>query len=203
MKVDLNTIVEKFNSLEVPARFGIFGAVLGVLFLIDFFTVMGLQRMLLKNTTTRIEKLKADLERVSSDKQRIGQMQQGLANSKKDVDSVSGKIHLLSEMPTILEDISRVAGETGFKLDQLTPLRDKQEKLTEADGVVYYGLPVSLEARASFHTFGKFLNRLEGDNIYFSLKDVVMEPDVKSGNVVSIRAVLKVILVEKNESENK
>lgn len=198
MKLDLTVIVEKFNGLQDPIRYGIYGSVLVLIFVLDFFTVMNFQRSLVKNAAIKIEKLKTDIDHVDNDKKRIGQMRQNLEVSRKDFEKFSLKIRQIGELPAILDEISRYASVAGLKLDQLTPQRDKQEKLKSVDGKNYFGLPVAIEAHGGYHVIARFLNNLENGNIYFALRDMLLDSDAKNGGI-SLRLVIKVILVENND----
>lgn len=204
MKFDISIIVTKFNELQLPVRYGIFGACVALIVIIDALTLMSFQAGLVKKSAEEMTKLKADIERVNIDKARLGQMRQGLDNSRQQFDLLSVKVRPVSDMPSILEEISRVASESGIKLEQLTPQKDRQEKLSKDDEPVkYFGLPVLIEARSNYHALGKFLNQLENGNLYFSLTSLSIEADDKVASGLVVRAMLKVILVEKNDSDNK
>ncbi len=204
MKFDVTTLLSQFNNQTAPVRYGVFAAVLVVILLIDIFTVMNLQLGLLKNTRERKNTLMADINRVNTDKQRIDQMRKGAEGSRQQLVQLNQRMRSLNDMPIILEDVYRIAAETGFKIDQLTPLRDKQEKLKGGpEGGDFYALPILMEARGRFHTFGKFLNRLENNNFLFTITYLSMESDPKASGDIIVKSTIKVILMESHEQVSK
>jgi Tfp pilus assembly protein PilO len=58
-----------------------------------------------------------------------------------------------------------VASETGIKIDQIMPDMLGQELLTENNQRKYYDLPIYMEARGSYHDFGRFLGKMEQNDI--------------------------------------
>lgn len=200
--MNLSVIVEKFNALQAPVRYGIFGGVILAVFILDYFTLMALQRMFIKSVETKIEKLKTDIDGINSSKQRINQMRQSLESSRRELVDFSKKIRSLSDIPAILDDISRIANDSGVKLDQLMPMKEKQELLTKGDEVSIIGLPITIEAHTTYHLFGRLLDRLEKANLYFSVKDLILENDQKVNGAISARLVIKLILEEKNVKED-
>ncbi len=190
-------MIEKFNSLPGPWRYGIFGGVILFILVLDFFTLISLQKALLKNTVTRTEQLKQDIARVKTDKQRLDQIKQNLDQLNKGYEDLSQRVRPLSELSSILEDVSRIAQEAGVKLDQLTPLRDRQETIFKGDAGTFYSLPISLDTHSGYHAFGRFLNKLENEKLYFSIKEVTMENDLQAGGNLLVHAVLKTIVTDK------
>ena len=103
----------------------------------------------------------------------------------------------IQEVPAILSIISGIANEYGVKIDQLLPEKNLQEALpTAADGK-YYALPIVIKAHGGYHKFGHFLNKLENGDMFFILKDFIIQNDEKDTNTRLFSLTIKLILVDK------
>jgi hypothetical protein len=61
-------------------------------------------------------------------------------------------------------------------------LKSQQETLTSSADGKYYALPVVIKARCGYHMFGRFLNKLENEDLYFIMKDFIIQNDDKDPN---------------------
>jgi len=199
MKLDLNKILEYFNNLNDKARYGILGGVVFIIILIDVFLLFLPQLNSITSINDQITKMTADTEQVLTDRQRIGQLRKNLEANRLELKELSGKVRPIQEVPAILETISSIANEYGIKLDELVPEKDKQEALSSPkDLTKYYALPVVIKARGGYHMFGHFLNKMENDDLYFIMKDFIIQNDAKNPNTHSFSLTIKLILVSTN-----
>ncbi len=197
-KLTPEMIIEKFNSLDEKLRYAAFGFLLLIVFLLDFALIMNFQLRFIQNSNAEIKTLSADIGRVVADKQRIAQMRKGLESSRAQLQAMNIKVRSVQEVPAILEDISRLANEVGLKIYQLTPQRDTQETLITSPEGNYYALPIMIQARGGYHIFGRFLNRLENANLFFSVRDLRIEAQEKDHNNQLISIAIKVILIDRS-----
>ncbi len=203
MKINIEDIISKFNELDIKARYAALAVILVLVFLLDYFLIMNFQLKFLQNSNAEINTLSADTARVQADKQRVHQMRQGLESSRTQLKAMNVKIRSVEEVPSILDDISRLANEVGVKIDQLVPRKENQETLITSPEGNFYALPINIQAHGGYHPWGRFLNRLEGSNLYFSLSDLRIVGDAKDRNNQLITATIKVILTDKAATEVK
>jgi len=66
------------------------------------------------------------------------------------------------EISSLLEDFSNIAESSGVKILKIRPLQ-ASDGISEAGtgGKLYSRFPILIEARASYHQFGMFVNKLE------------------------------------------
>ena len=159
--------------------------------------VLSFQLRSLARSREEITTTSAGIERVNNDLQRIAQIRQGLVDSRSQLDAVSQKVRSVQEVPAVLEQISRTASAFSVTIDQIKPLPESQETLIDAPEGKYYALPIVIQARAGYHMFGRFLNSLEGGNLFFSLRDLRMEAGQDAAKGLVVAATLKVVLTEK------
>jgi len=203
MKMDLSKILEAFNSLNEQARYSILGGVVVLVLLLDVFLLVLPQCGSIVDINDQIKTLSTDTAQVLTDKQRINQLKKSLDQTRSTLEAMNIKIRPLQEVPAILDTISRIANEYEVKIDKLVPQKQEQESLTQAEEGHYYALPIVIQARCGYHMFGRFLNKLENENLYFSLKDLVVQNDEKNPRTHLFTLTINIILVDKSAAPSK
>ncbi len=197
MKFDLSKILEYFNNLNDQARYAILGSVVFLIILLDVFLLVLPQISGIANVNDQMRKMSEDTQQVLTDRQRINQLRKNLREARVQLSSLSLKVRPIQEVPAILSTISSIAKEYGVKIDQLVPEKDRQEDLTAAADGKYYALPIVIKAHCGYHMFGRFLNKLESEDLYFIMKDFIIQNDEKDTNTHLFSLTIKIILVDK------
>lgn len=193
------TLGQTLDKLDINIRYGIFIGILVIIFVLDFFIIIApLQLNAIQKTGTDRQSLQQSIERLKSDLTRIDQMKISLDKNRKELDVLNAKIRSVGEIPSILEDMSRLANEVGVKIDQITPQPDAQKILVSSDSGKYYLLPIVIQATSGYHMFGRFLNRLELGKLLFIVQTLTIENKVDDAKKHMITATLKVVVYEKN-----
>jgi len=203
MKFDFSKILAHFNNLNDQARYGILGGVVFLVILLDVFFLVLPQIGGIADINDKITKLSADTQQVLADKERINQLRQNLDDGRLQLRALSVKVRSIQEVPAILSTISSIANEYGVKIEQLVPEKDDQETLSADAQDKYYALPIVLKAHSGYHAFGRFLNKLENENLYFIVKDFIIQNDDKDANARSFSLTIKIILVDRGSPEPK
>jgi Tfp pilus assembly protein PilO len=197
MKFDLTKILDYFNKLNDRTRYAILAGVVVVIILLDAFLLVLPQIGAIADQNDQIKKLSDDTQQVLTDKQRINQLRKNLQDARLQLGSLSKKVRPIQEVPAILSTISSIANEYGVKIDQLVPEKNLQETLTAAADGKYYALPIVINARCGYHMFGHFLNKLENEDMYFILKDFIIQNDEKATGTHSFSLTIDIILVDR------
>lgn len=197
MKLDLNQIIEKFNNLNDQLRYAIVVGVVFVIILLDVLIFISLQMGGIASVNDHIKKLSEDTRQVVVDQGRINLLRKNLQEARLELKSLSVKVRSIQEVPAILSTIASIANEYDVKIDQLVPEKNLQETLTSSADGKYYALPVVIKARCGYHMFGRFLNKLENDDLYFILKDFVVQNDDKDAKTHLFSLTINIILVDR------
>ena len=203
MNLDLKKIIESFNSLNDQTRYAIFGSVVFLIFLLDVIFLALPQMGGITDINDQIKKLSEDTQQVEVDKQRIVLLKKNLEESRVQLNSLSNKVRPIQEVPAILGTISSIANQYGVKIDQLVPEKNLQESLTGTPDGKYYALPVEIKIRCGYHKFGYFLNKLENADLFFVMKDFIIQNDEKNPNIQQFSMTIKIILVDKTLGTSK
>jgi Tfp pilus assembly protein PilO len=197
MKLDLNNIIAYFNNLNEQLRYGLLGLAVLLVIVLDVFFLVLPQIGGIADVNSQIKKMSEDIQKVHTDKERIEQLRKNLKDTHAQLNALSARVRSLQEVPAILSTISNIANQYSVKIDQLVPEKSMQETLTsDADGK-YYALPILIRAHCGYHMFGRFLNDLENEDLYFILKDFIIQNDVKEPATHSFSLTIRVILVDR------
>lgn len=203
MKLDISKIIEYFNNLNDQARYCVLVGVVFLIVLLDVFLLLLPQMNSIADINDQIKKFSEDTRQVLTDKRQVNLLRRNLQQARVQLSDLSVKVRPIQEVPVILSTISSIAKEYGVKIDQLVPEYNHQEALTSADDGKYYALPVELKARSGYHMFGRFLNKLENDDMYFVIKDFIIQNDDKDSNVHLFSLTIKIILLEQTSAFSK
>jgi len=193
----MKKILESFNKLNDQARYCAFVVVVFMIILLDVLLLVLPQMGSIANISDQIKKMSEDTEEVYADRGRANQLKKDLQKERLQLKALSIKVRPIQEMPVILSDISSIANEYGVKIDQLVPEKTQQEVLTTAADGKYYALPVVIKVRCGYHKFGHFLNKIENENMFFIMKDFIIQNDEKDTNAHLFSMTLEMILVDR------
>ena len=199
-QISVDHVLVKFNALDIKIRYALFVLVLILILLIDFFAFMQFQLKGLKTSSEEIKKATEDIERFQTDQQRIGQIKGTLKNSKEQFEELNANVRALQDVPLIMQEMNALATDANLTVDQISPLRDKQEDFFSSGDIKLYSLPIVLSFHSGYHNFGKFLNALENSKLMFLVQDLVLagndKQNVDIGVTMTVRLVLSDIAAE-------
>lgn len=198
MKFDLSKILGLYNNLNDQLRYSILVGVVFLIILLDVFLLLLPQMGSISNLSDQIKKLSEDTQEVLTDRGRISLLRKKLKEERLQLSSLSSKVRPIQEVPAILSTIASIANDYGVKIDQLVPEKKQQEALISSGDSKYYALPIVIKAHCGYHMFGHFLNKLENEDLYFILKDFIIQNDDSNTSMHSFSLVIKIILVDRH-----
>lgn len=152
-----------FSKIEGNNRYYVLVGFLVCVFLLDYFLLMSPQLASLKKISPEIKAVSDNIKRAKDDMQRLDDYERSLSSLSEKFNEANLRVKSRDDVPIILERIASLASETGVKIDQIMPDALDQEMLTENSQGKYFDLPIYMEARSSYHNFGRFLNKINGD----------------------------------------
>jgi Tfp pilus assembly protein PilO len=203
MKEYLAKIFKLFNQLNDQARYSILGAVVLLIILMDVFILVLPQIGGIADIKGRLRKITADTQQVLTDRQRINQLRKNLQETRDQLSSLSTRVRPIQEVPAILSTISSAANQYGVKIDQLVPEKNQQESLKTTPEGKYYALPVVIKAHCGYHMFGRFLGKLENEDLFFIMRDFIIQDFEKDPNIHLFSLTIKIILVDRTLGQTK
>jgi Tfp pilus assembly protein PilO len=172
------------------------GAILA-LAVADYFLIAGPQISGIVAIDKKITQLRKDAEMLTTNKQRLALFQIQLEAARRDVKKLNAMVYKSDEISSALNKISSLASEYGVKIKQLVPqAMDVKPLVTNEEGK-FYGMGIFVRTSAGYHQFGRFINRLEREGMFWRVEDFVMSADDKDTQRHLINLTLKVLILEK------
>ncbi|MFH1655607.1 MAG: type 4a pilus biogenesis protein PilO [Candidatus Omnitrophota bacterium] len=150
-----------------------------LIILLDFFLIMKPQVRWAKDLNRKNKELKTYIDLTLTNFEAIAQLQERLQGSKEGVEDIEKRVPSEEDIPLILEDISTASNDTMIKIFQMKPMRQKKEEMLKSALGQYYRIPISIDAKGSYHSFGKFLSTLENSEIFMSVDYLEINPSAK------------------------
>ena len=193
----LNKAVSKMGKLERKHWNYILIAGLIFLFLADYFLLMRPQIATLSKLNPEIKTLSDNLERTKNDVQNVTRYKDQIKRLKENVEELRLRVRTKQEVAFIIEKISRIAHQHDVKIDQIMPNPMKQEITLENEDRTYYDLPIMIEARSSYHNFGRFINALENEDTFLEVDGLTVAA-MSGSRLNAVKLMLNTIVYEEN-----
>lgn len=191
-------IVEKFQNMDEKQRYMVFGGVLLVIFLLDYFLLMKPQLDTFFKVNSKISVLSAELKEAKENITKKSFYLSEVQKLKKRVSEANAKVKPKEDLPSILEQISLLADQNKLKIDQILPNSENQTLVLEDNKKKYYSLPIFIQARSDYHNFGRFINSIENSDIFFNIKSFTIS-STESDREHKVILTLDAIIYEKSE----
>jgi len=156
--IDLKFYIEKFKQMDSQKRYLIFGGIVAFIIILDIMVILSPQISIFNKLNKHIKARFQQLEQIKTNIERKKQWQQEIVKLQEQISQARLQVASQEEVSFVLETISRLAEKNTVYVDQITPQTPNRTFLTEDQMRRYYILPIVFKGRASYHSFGKFLN---------------------------------------------
>ena len=197
MKFDIKIIVDSFNKLNDQTRYSIFAGVVILILALDLSLLVMPQTVGIGNVFDKINTLSSDTQEVITDKQRISQLRKNDQDLRLQLKALNNRVRNIQDVPIILGMISSIANDNNVKIDQLLPEKPVQIAIKGIKNSQYYAVPIMIKARCGYHMFGRFMNKLENDDFYFIVNDMIIQNGDKDTNVHLFSMTINLILMDR------
>lgn len=184
---------EKLQEFDEKQFTMILWGIVVFVFVLNYFVVLGPQIKKFMELTPAIKKRSEEIAKTNNDLQRVQQYRKNTQELQDQIKEANANVTNKTDVPLILEKISRIANRNGITIDQLNPFFQDEEIILESDDRNYFSLPIVIQGTGEYHNFGKFINEVELDNVYlrvskFSIRasDNIRQHDLN----VNIRAII-------------
>lgn len=165
--IDFKNIDFKDAKTQKYILFGVLGTLLFVVYIYFIFLPQLTKDVVVTGKALTLSK---DLK---EGKNLIGQTD----TFKKKVDEYKDKIELYEqklpaqqEIPSLLENLSKMARNANISIIGITPVVLKSQK--EKKGLVYKEIPILITAKSGYHELGRFLSHLESGDRFMKVVDI-------------------------------
>lgn len=121
-------------------------------------------------TLPKLQRLNAEKKELVSDWKNQDRIQERWTKTTLEVQAKEKRFVATNELPSLLENLSRLARESGVKILALRPIESQEQ----ASGGRYQPAHVKISATAGAHELGSFLSKLENAQTFFAVKNLVI-----------------------------
>ncbi len=193
----MNGMLDKLKELEAKYLYMILTGIIIVIVVFDIFTLMRFQLKLVNSLNAKSSQLSKDIIDLTTNKQRLAQFKSQLEIARHRRESFDLMVHRKDKVPMVLKKISSIANEQGVNVIQLMPQKLSAAPLIKNEDGAYYSMDISVRLRAGYHQFGKFLNRMEQDRLFWQIDELSLEADQKDPQRQDIKMNMKILILEK------
>ena len=193
----MNKLLETVKGLDSKYVYMLLAGILIVLAIADYFLIARPQIAGILTIDKQIAQLRKDAQMLITNKQRMAQFQTQLEFARREAKNFNSMVYKKDEISSVLEKISSLANQYGVKIDQLVPqAMDTKPLVTNEEGK-FLGLGIFVHTHAGYHQFGKFINRLESDRMFWRVDDIQISADEKDTQKHPFNLTLKILILEK------
>jgi len=152
---DTDVLKDKLFALKHNAK--VVAVFVAMVFLIDAALLLRGQFVAVGSLSTQAEKLKTSLKNSQEDARLSPKYKITLSNLKADLIGYNKKVILETELPGVLESISKYADTSAVRILNIRPITEKAS--TEFTDLRKQ--KISVTAKCGFHQLGRFISFLE------------------------------------------
>ncbi|MCC6758285.1 MAG: type 4a pilus biogenesis protein PilO [Candidatus Omnitrophica bacterium] len=197
---EISSAIEKVNAKNPYLIVGIVCGAILIMFYFGFFQSKLGEITILNGD---IGNLKQSLDETKNNLQRLNQYNEEVTLYRKRVEVLSKKIRNKDDIPVALENLSRLAVQSGVRIEQMMPDEARGEVVHKTADTSYIAIPIVIGARSSYHSFGKFVNSLEKEGIFLGFSDLGILTNPADNNQHMVKLVLRLAVTEKIEKSDK
>lgn len=191
------TVAKLLEKVNEKNFYYIFGGVLLCIFLLDYFILMRPQLNALAKINPEIKTIQDDLKKAESDIENKSGYEKQISSLSGQLDEIQLKVRPREEVPLILERISMLANKNNIRIDQIMPASEDMEIVLDNNERTYYSLPILIDAKGSYHNFGRFLNDVEYTDIYIRMGTFNIS-SVRGTRMHSIKLMLEAMVFDED-----
>jgi type IV pilus assembly protein PilO len=172
MRIDLNDItLDSISVWPAMARNCVLGACCLIVLLLGYFLDLRAEFTLLSQTKQQEAPLKQEYEYKSQQAANLEAYRKQLQAIKKNFAVLLQKLPESTEVPGLLEDISKVGVASGLEFTLFKPQPENPMDF-------YAELPIQITVRGTYHQFGQFVSHIAAMDRIVTLHDfMIAKPD--------------------------
>ncbi|MBF0330694.1 MAG: type 4a pilus biogenesis protein PilO [Candidatus Omnitrophica bacterium] len=193
--INLRPILGKLKAMPAQQLFICLGIFVAALLALDGALILRLQIGGLVAIDRKTLQIKADIEALTTNHQRMAQFRESLEAARRSMKNFKAMVRKKDDVPSVLNSISTLANEYGVKIDQLVPQKGDGKALVKSTDGNYTSLAIMIRAKAGYHQLGRFISRLEQERVFWYLEsmDVIADAADPARHVVKMQMKILVL----------
>ncbi|MFZ5801187.1 MAG: type 4a pilus biogenesis protein PilO [Candidatus Omnitrophota bacterium] len=185
----------KFDIKNNPSL--LLGGIVFLILLLDFFVLLRPQLSVLSQVSGQVKSLRVERDGAKRDLASIDAFRKRLKVLKEKNLSVDQGMVKEEAIPAVVENLSKIAKQANVKINQIKPERDEETRVAVATEGTVYSLPITIEARCSYHQLGRLVNRIENDVLFMRIVGLEILPSTGEGMRHNIKMEVATYILKK------
>jgi len=116
----------------------------------------------------------SDLKSAETDIGRMGEFRKTIDGYRNKVELYEKRLPSEEEIPSLLENLSRMAGASNIQIVGITPVPSpiKDKAPSRGKAAAYKEIPILINARCGYHELGRFMSDLENADRFMKVVDI-------------------------------
>ena len=153
--------------------------VIAILIVVVYFNfILAPQTMWVIKSVSNMSKSRSDLANARADITKIEKLRTDMTSFEEKVDKYEKMLPAEQEIPSLLENLSAMARNSGIKIVGITPVVSKDEKVDK--NRIYKEIPILISAKSGYHELGRFLSALENADRFMKVADMEIKSNTTS-----------------------
>ncbi len=193
IKSEAQKFVSKIN--EKNPYYLIIGILVLVL-LFDYLLIMQFQLGALRTLGPKISGIKDNFEQFDVNKGRVEKYKNDVKELDVRLIELDKRLHTTEEIPVVLEELSRIANRNKILVEQVLPETNLGDPVLKDVQGKYYLLPVVVDAKSSYHNFGRFLNELETEGPLMKIDQIMVASSKENPRQHIVKLKIQAVIFE-------
>ena len=164
----MDPVANFLNSRAPRERLFMVGFAIALVLALDYLFWLQPVTRTIAATWPKLSVHQAELDELRLDKKNENLIQKKWEETRKRLEDNEGRIGASSQIATVLENLSKLASDSGIRITSLKPV----ENINPSRSKLYYAVPIRLSATAGTHEMGVFLMRLEMADTFYKITDL-------------------------------
>jgi Tfp pilus assembly protein PilO len=161
-----NKIADYINALNPREKTMVIGLAVAVFLTIYYFVMSWAVSSVFMTTGPKLSEVSRQLSEIKSDAKNKPAIEKKWQDARDRFKKVEGSFIAPNGMPALLENLSKLAQESGVRILSLKPA---DPAAREGD---YQRIPIKITGTAGAHELGAFLSQLEQNSTFFRVADI-------------------------------
>lgn len=118
----------------------------------------------------RMNKAQAELRTAQTEGARIPQLRESIESFQEKVDKYENMLPAQQEIPSLLENLSNMARDSGIKIVGITPVATAEDR--PGKDQIYKEQPILISAKSGYHELGRFIDNLENSSRFMKVGNI-------------------------------
>jgi len=163
-----------------------------IFIVLDMAMLLGWQYRLFSKNSETLTKKKQAMANMERDISNLDRIKKEAGDIEKKTGDLCLSIKEGENVSALIEDISKLANNSGVKITQIKPVMDDVNFATvDIKDVRLHEIEIQIVGQSGFHQLGDFISKVESAENFFRVVSLSIDPNDKDYNVQNIKLSLR------------